>query len=92
MRAFKCSSCGKVSFSSADLDRQTNPSCPYCGADKQHMSEVVLKNCDTCVCCGDYIPEGRMVCLQCEKDQHHVLKKRRDMNVYNKDSEQNLRN
>jgi len=22
---------------------------------------------DTCVCCGEYIPEGRMVCYSCEK-------------------------
>lgn len=21
---------------------------------------------DRCVCCGEIIPEGRMVCLQCE--------------------------
>jgi hypothetical protein len=22
---------------------------------------------DKCVCCGDYVPEGRQVCLSCEK-------------------------
>jgi len=22
---------------------------------------------DTCVCCGEYVPEGRMVCYSCEK-------------------------
>lgn len=22
---------------------------------------------DTCVCCGAYVPEGRMVCLDCER-------------------------
>jgi hypothetical protein len=22
---------------------------------------------DICVCCGEYIPEGRMVCYSCEK-------------------------
>lgn len=21
---------------------------------------------DICVCCGEYVPEGRMVCLKCE--------------------------
>lgn len=21
---------------------------------------------ETCVCCGEVVPEGRMVCLQCE--------------------------
>jgi len=30
MKAFKCSNCGKISYSSADLDRQTNTGCPYC--------------------------------------------------------------
>ena len=23
---------------------------------------------DTCVCCGEYVPEGRMVCWKCEKE------------------------
>lgn len=22
---------------------------------------------DRCVCCGEYVPEGRMVCFDCEK-------------------------
>ena len=22
---------------------------------------------DTCVCCGEYVPEGKMVCWICEK-------------------------
>jgi|GEM_PF-3071861 len=76
MKAFKCSSCGKVSYSSADLERQTSPGCPYCKADKQHITEVIMKSCDTCVCCGDYIPEGRMICIQCEQDPRHALDKK----------------
>lgn len=23
---------------------------------------------DTCVCCGEYVPEGRQVCIACETD------------------------
>lgn len=28
---------------------------------------------DTCVCCGETIPEGRMVCSTCESKSHDVL-------------------
>lgn len=63
MKDFKCGKCGKTSYSSADLDKQSNPECPYC---------------DTCVICGDYIPEGRMVCIQCEEDPHRILRKKGD--------------
>lgn len=76
MKAFKCSKCGKTSYSSADLDNQINPNCPYCNADKKYMSEETIKNYDTCVICGDYVPEGRMVCIQCEEDPHRILKKK----------------
>jgi hypothetical protein len=24
---------------------------------------------DICVCCGEYVPEGRQVCLSCEKNE-----------------------
>lgn len=27
-----------------------------------------LGHVDTCVCCGAYIPEGRMVCERCERN------------------------
>ena len=26
-----------------------------------------MADSETCICCGDYIPEGQMVCLKCEK-------------------------
>ena len=26
-----------------------------------------IMSIDTCVCCGEPVPEGRMVCLVCEK-------------------------
>lgn len=39
MKAFKCMVCGNVSYSSADLDRQINPGCPYCGAGKQFIKQ-----------------------------------------------------
>lgn len=51
--------------------------CPVlsCGACKiaiealeKQISKVIEANCDTCVCCGEYVPEGRMVCCRCEKD------------------------
>lgn len=80
MKAFKCSKCSEISYSSADIEHQKNTRCPYCGTDKQYMTEEVMKNCDTCVCCGDYVPEGRMACSQCEKDPQHALRKE-DNNV-----------
>ena len=33
-------------------------------------------NDDNCVMCGDYVPEGRRVCLSCERDSQHALKKK----------------
>lgn len=33
---------------------------------------------DTCVCCGDYVPEGRQVCSRCEKS---VMTKEINMKV-----------
>lgn len=31
-------------------------------------SKTTLGHVDTCVCCGAYIPEGRMVCERCERN------------------------
>ncbi|MGD9567544.1 MAG: hypothetical protein AB7V48_04380 [Sedimentibacter sp.] len=78
MKDFKCSKCGKTSYSSTDLDKQINPNCPYCNADKKYTNVEIIKNCDTCVICGDYVPEGRMVCIQCEEDPHRILRKKGD--------------
>ena len=30
---------------------------------------------DACVLCGDYVPEGRMVCPTCEEDPYQALRK-----------------
>ena len=38
-------------------------------------------NDNYCVCCGEIIPEGRMVCLQCE---HEVEKNNLEVNVVSK--------
>ena len=34
-------------------------------------------NSNYCVCCGKEIPEGRMVCASCEKEDALNLKKRK---------------
>ena len=39
MKAFKCLKCGTISYSSASLDNQRNPECPYCGACKNIQKE-----------------------------------------------------
>ena len=28
---------------------------------------------DTCVCCGQTVPEGRMVCAECEIEVEEIL-------------------
>lgn len=37
-----------------------------------HYDDIVKKiqntNVDRCVCCGEIIPEGRMICPKCEKE------------------------
>lgn len=30
-------------------------------------------NADFCVCCGELVPEGRMVCLSCEMDSKSIV-------------------
>ena len=30
-----------------------------------------MPNADRCVCCGEIIPEGRMVCPQCDQPDRH---------------------
>lgn len=32
-------------------------------------SELYLREDERCVCCGQYVPEGRQVCLSCEKKE-----------------------
>ncbi|MCF8017814.1 MAG: hypothetical protein K9L62_00315 [Vallitaleaceae bacterium] len=74
MKAFKCGNCGNVSYSSADIDHQTDPRCTCCGHDmrndkaqsKKTVIKELFKREDTCVMCGSYVPEGRMVCTECE--------------------------
>lgn len=43
MKAFKCTKCGQTSYSSAALDNQKKPECPYCGADKKMQSEQATR-------------------------------------------------
>jgi len=40
------------------------------------LREIISFMNDTCVLCGDYVPEGRIVCPSCEKDPFHGLKKK----------------
>ncbi|MFA5655136.1 MAG: hypothetical protein WDA37_00165 [Dysgonamonadaceae bacterium] len=42
---------------------------------------------DTCVCCGEYIPEGRMVCYSCEEMDEDILVVRVNMFLKNKEQE-----
>ena len=30
------------------------------------MNENIYNNTNTCICCGEVIPEGRQVCKKCE--------------------------
>lgn len=39
------------------------------------IRELFQADEDMCVICGSYVPEGRMVCLTCEKDPYHALRK-----------------
>lgn len=34
MKEFVCEDCKGKSYSAADLDKQVNPECPYCGSKK----------------------------------------------------------
>lgn len=57
----KCSCCG---FSFCDIlnSYELYKLCPSCGARMD-----ATQNIETCICCGETIPEGRQVCPKCEK-------------------------
>lgn len=38
-------------------------------ADSLKEAVHVFENAEHCVCCGDVIPEGRQICLRCEKGE-----------------------
>lgn len=38
------------------------------------MSKPKAFNNDICCCCGEYVPEGRQVCHECEKKTENQLK------------------
>lgn len=38
-------------------------------ADSLKEAAHVFENAEHCVCCGDVIPEGRQICLRCEKGE-----------------------
>jgi predicted nucleic acid-binding Zn ribbon protein len=40
---------------------------------------------DTCVCCGEYIPEGRMICYSCEKLPLMIFKKEDKKKMWKKE-------
>lgn len=54
---FTCTNCRKV-YS------HVSPYCPNCGAKMDGA-----QNIETCICCGETIPEGRQVCPKCEKGE-----------------------
>lgn len=73
MNDFTCRECGQTCYSAAELENHVNKNCPYCGANIMFSAKE-----DTCVLCGSYVPEGRMVCSICEADPFHVLRKEKD--------------
>lgn len=44
--------------------------CEWCKGNRTHKYEKKMDNAylnaDKCVCCGEVVPEGRMVCKECE--------------------------
>lgn len=36
----------------------------------RNKSQSVSRNTDVCVCCGAEIPEGRQVCIKCEREAY----------------------
>lgn len=80
MTQFKCEVCGKVDELDKAVRRLGNPGfvCEECDRRFGNISmktiEEMIDNLppsdNTCVCCGEVIPEGRQVCLDCERIEH----------------------
>lgn len=67
MTQFKCMICGKVD----ELDKSINDPrygliCENCNKKFNDRPINIPPSENTCVCCGEVIPEGRHVCLKCE--------------------------
>lgn len=56
MKAFKCKKCKQICYSSADINQQINPLCPYCGAKLQKAALPPAKANDGGELCEDKIP------------------------------------
>ena len=55
-------------------ENETKCYCLGCGQRLDWGREVETKpytEKDTCVCCGKYVPEGRMVCQECEERNYN---------------------
>lgn len=59
IKYYCCSECG-------ENDCKTNY-CRKCGVKfTSHGAIIIKRNTETCVSCGEIIPEGRQVCPKCE--------------------------
>lgn len=56
-RVVRCSECGYPE------NRIATRYCPMCGSKTKNYR--LRDSEDACVCCGEIIPEGRMVCPNC---------------------------
>lgn len=60
-----CPNCGKLYGNYSTFKQLTTWEMPYCKYCGQKLDWNVSDN--TCVCCGEIIPEGRQICPKCEK-------------------------
>lgn len=63
-----CKKCGKVIEEGRNWGDKKNPICPLCGRtmNEKAWERLSDENNDTCVSCGEIIPEGRQICKKCE--------------------------
>ena len=62
----KCKKCGsEVGYTWGD---EKNPICHLCGRTltEKEWEAIINKSGDTCLCCGEIVPEGRLICKNCE--------------------------
>lgn len=49
---------------------------------KENVRKLIYFNEDTCVCCGEVVPEGQMICAKCQQKLTAEKKNRRRIKFF----------
>lgn len=59
---------------------------------KVMSKKILVFEIDTCVCCGNFIPEGQMICVDCQRKLNDSDNNNREVIHYEKEKTKTLKN